>query len=239
MIRMNIVDVMIVLLLIYGGIIGFKKGFTSELISCVGVIAALIIAYLLKNPVSEIFYNFLPFFKFGGIIKGVTVLNILLYEALAFSLIFGILMIVFKVVLLASKIFEKILKATIILGIPSKLLGMLLGVVEYFVIAFVLLFVLSLPVFHFEEVRESELKDKMLTSVPILNTGAKKVIDVANAFVALKDKYKEIDDASSFNLETLDLFLEYKVISVGNVEKLIAKDKLSLDNVETILKKYR
>ena len=46
--------------------------------------------------------KFLPFFNFGGIIKGVTVLNIALYEAIAFILVAGILMAILNSVLFAD-----------------------------------------------------------------------------------------------------------------------------------------
>lgn len=236
---MNIIDIMIILILLYGAVMGFKKGFTSAVISCVGVIAVIVISYLFKNPISQIFYNIFPFFKFGGIIKGATVLNIVLYELLAFGIVFSILMIVFRLVLVTSKIFEKILKYTIILGIPSKLLGMLVGLVESFIIVFMLLFIMSLPIFGAKEIQESKLKDKILTSVPVLDKGAKKVLTVTEKFAGLKEKYQETKDANTFNLETLDLFLEYKVISVQNTEKLIQKGKLSLKGADTVLDKYR
>ncbi len=44
----------------------------------------------------------------------------------------SILTIILKVLTLATNIFEKLLKMTIILGIPSKLLGMVAGFVEGF-----------------------------------------------------------------------------------------------------------
>ena len=49
---MNIVDVIIILILVSGGVLGFKRGFTSELVQSLGFFVAVIIAFLLKNPVS-------------------------------------------------------------------------------------------------------------------------------------------------------------------------------------------
>ena len=58
-------------------------------------------------------------------------------------------------------------------------------------------------------------------------------------FGELKNKYENTDNALEFNRETLDLFLKYDVITVESVDKLIEQDKLKIDDVDTILNKYR
>ena len=97
---MSIVDIVIIIFVLLGAVVGFKQGFTKSLVSCVGVILVTVFAFLLKNPVSEFLMSVSPFFNFGGIIKGVTVLNIALYEVIAFALVFGVLMIVLKILLI-------------------------------------------------------------------------------------------------------------------------------------------
>ena len=103
---MNIIDIGIVIFILFGAVIGFKRGFTKQLIKTVGSILVIIIAFKLKNPVSKILYQTLPFFKFAGVFKGVTTLNILLYEFIAFLLVVSVLGILLRVLLLASSIFE-------------------------------------------------------------------------------------------------------------------------------------
>ena len=140
---MNIVDLIIIILILFGAVIGFKRGFTKSLVSAVGLIAIVIIAFLLKNPVSTVLYEHLPFFQFGGVIKGVTVLNIALYELLAFIIVLAILGIVLKILMIATSIFERILTLTIILGIPSKILGAIIGALEWFILVFIGLYVFN------------------------------------------------------------------------------------------------
>ena len=84
---MNIIDIGIILIIIMGGIVGFKRGFFNQLVSSIGFFVIVVLSFLLKNPLSVFLYEHLPFFKFGGIIKGVTVLNIFLYEIIAFIII--------------------------------------------------------------------------------------------------------------------------------------------------------
>lgn len=236
---MGLVDFIIILSILLGAIVGFKRGFTREVVSLVKIFAIVIFAFLLKNPVSILLYEHLPFFKFGGILKGVTVLNIALYEIIAFFVMAFLISIVFKVLSLVTNIFEKILKMTIILSIPSKIAGAVVGVIESYIWVFIILYVLSFPMFNFPMLNDSTMKSKILDGTPLLSGYIDKTMDVLNEFGTLKSKYESESNATEFNRETLDLFLKYDVITVESVDKLIENDKLKIDNVQEILNKYR
>ena len=237
---MNIVDLIIIILILFGAVIGFKRGFTKSLVSAVGLIAIVIIAFLLKNPVSTVLYEHLPFFQFGGVIKGVTVLNIALYELLAFIIVLAILGIVLKILMIATSIFERILTLTIILGIPSKILGAVIGALEWFILVFIGLYVLNMPVVNVKEIDNSTLAPKILNNTPILSGVIKDTNDVINEFASIKDRYTDKNvDTNEFNKETLELFLKYNVVSVDSVDKLIKDNKLKIDGIDEVLVKYR
>lgn len=237
---MNIVDIIIILIIISGLCLGFKRGLTREIVHFAKFALALVIAFLLKNPLSKLMYEHLPFFEFGGIFKGVTALNIILYEFIAFLLVLGIIMIIFRILLLATAIFEKILNTTVILSLPSKLLGMLVGGIHYYLITFIVLFVVALPFFKLDDaLKDSKLRDPILNKTPILSGLVDKTVNIINEFNELGKKYKTENDNDKFNLETIDLFLKYNIITVDAVETLNSKDKLQIDNLESVLNKYR
>lgn len=236
---MNIFDVAIILLLILGAVIGFKRGFTSELVSSIGFFVIIILAFLLKNPVSVFLYEHLPFFKFAGAIKGVTVLNIALYEVIAFLIVLSILTIILKVLIHVTNLIETVVKFTLILTPISKIGGLIVGIIESYVWVFIILYVISLPVFNIPGLNDSKYKDKILSHTLVLSNITDNSLAVVNEFVDLKEKYQDTTNASQFNRETLDLFLKYEVITVDSVETLIEKDKLKIDNVDEILNKYR
>ena len=236
---MNIVDICILLLLGMGAVLGFKRGFTKSLATSVGFILVIILAFVFKNPVSEFMYQNFPFFNFWGIFKGVTVLNILLYEVIAFLIVLSILTVILKVVIFATSIFEKILNFTIILGIPSKILGMIVGIIEYYVITFVVLFVISLPIFHFDFIEGSNWRNPILNNTPILTNISKETIQVFNEFNGLTEKYKSSTNSKEFNKEALEVFLKYNVITPESVNKLVEKGKLDIEGVKIIIDKYR
>ena len=237
---MEIVDIIILIIILFGAVIGFKRGFTRSLVSALGFIVIAILAFFLKNPLSVLLYENLPFFKFGGILKGVTVLNIALYELLAFVIVLAILGIALKILMVATSVFEKLLKMTIILGIPSKIMGAVVGAVEAFVIVFIVLYVISLPIFNISFVENSKWKNQILNNTPVLSAFSKKTMGVVNEFAGIKEKYEDNNkNAEEFNKEVLDLFLKYDVVKVSSIDKLVEKGKLQINNVEEILMKYR
>ena len=146
---------------------------------------------------------------------------------------------VFKVLALVTNIFEKILKMTIVLSIPSKIAGAVVGVIESYIWVFIVLYILSFPMFNIQVVNESTIRNNILNGTPLLSGYIDQTMDVLNEFGTLKEKYESESNATEFNRETLDLFLKYDVITVESVDKLIEKDKLKIDNVDEILNKYR
>jgi len=236
---MNLFDVIIILLLISGVVAGFKRGFLKELVSFLGVFVVVVFSFLLKNPVSIFLYENLPFFKFAGVIKGVTVLNIALYEIIAFLAVATILTIIFKILLQFTNIFESLLKVTIIFAPISRMGGAIVGFIESFIWTFIILYVMSLPMFSIPQFNESNLKDKILNNTPLLSGFTEQTINAVNEFVELKDKYEATPDAEQFNRETLDLFLKYDVVKVESIDKLVEKNKLQINNIDEILNKYR
>lgn len=236
---MSLVDILIIIFIVVGGVAGFRNGFTKSVVKFLGILAVLILSFILKNPISLLLMNIGPFIPFGGLIKGVTVLNVLLYEVISFSIIFSILMVVLKVLTKTTSIFERILNYTIILGIPSKILGLIFGVLQNYVIVFFVLYFLALPNFsEVSVVNDSMLKDPILRGTPVLSRIGDNSIKVIDEFKDLSKKYKNSKDANEFNLETLDLFLKYDVTSVDTIKSLEESGKLKIDGIDEVLKKY-
>ena len=236
---MNIIDVLVILIVIVMAIIGFKRGLIHSVVSFVGTILVVVLSFVFKNYVSIIMYENLPFFKFNGFFKNISVINILFYEIIAFIIVLIVLEILLKIIIKVSKLIEKILKATIILGIPSKIAGAIFGLFEGYVISFVFLYILSLSIFNVAEMQNSKYRDQILNETPILTDVADDALLLINDYETLKDNYANEEDANKFNLEALDLFLKYKIISVESVDKLVEKNKLQLDDIESVLNKYR
>lgn len=229
---MNVVDILILIIIGLGFLLGFKRGFTRELVSFLGIFVIIVLAFLFKNPVSVYFYNHLPFFTFGGIFKDITVLNILVYEVLAFVVVFIVLLIILKILLKFTKIFEKLLTATIILGIPSKILGGVLGIVQAIVYVFISLYILTLPTINIKEVKDSKVSNIILEKTPILHKICDDSVLVYDEIIKLKDEYETTNNVQEFNQKALNIMIENNVISKENAIKLIEEGKIKNVSVE-------
>lgn len=229
---MNIVDIVILIFLAFGALIGFKKGFTNQLVSLVGIFAIIIFSYLLKNPVSVFLYNNLPFINFGGIFKDITVINILVYEVIAFFVIFVLLTLIFKILLKVTSLFEKVLKWTIILGIPSKILGAILGVIQNLIYVFIVLYILNLPTVEVNIINDSKLGNTILEKTPILTNICDKTLVAFNEIGKLAEEYENTDNVTEFNQKALNLMIKNGVITEDNAKKLIEKGKIKNVTIE-------
>ncbi len=232
----QIMDVVILLCLLSGAVVGFKRGLIKSFVMLIGAIIVIYLSYILKNPVSKFLYNVCPFFQFGGDFEGVTSLNLLLYEGIAFFIIYMILMCILQVLIGISGIIEKFLKFTIILAIPSKLLGAVFGLIESYIFVFIALFLLANVPGTNELFIGSKLTPIITKSTPQLSS-------------MMEDSYKAIDeirnvitkvepDKDKYNRETLNILLKYKVVDKKTVEDLINSGKLEVKEANKVLENY-
>ncbi len=236
---MNIVDAIIILLILMFGVIGFKRGVFESLVTTVGTIIVLILAFYLKNPVASFLCDMFPFFEFWGPFSGLTSLNIVLYQLLAFLIVCVILYALLNALIRMTGVLEKILKCTIILGIPSQLLGAVVGFIEGFVVVFVALFFLNQPAFNIGIVQGSQLKDPILNSTPFLSSIVSDFNQAFTDIYELSHHYEENADKNSFNLETINILLKYNIAEVDFVDHLVRNGKLEITGIDSVLNQYR
>ena len=223
---MNIIDICIILLLIAGYAGGSKNGFSKQLISTVGLLLVLALAYLFKNPISTFMYKYLPFLNIGGKFEGVTSITIIIYEFFAFIVVFSILYIVFKIILKTSSFFEGIITKIPIIGLPSRLLGGLLGVVELYIVIFLILLLFTMPMINIKQIRNSKLTGYILKDTPVLSDYTEDTQKLYKEVYDISLKYKKKPDKEEMNKEIISKLIEYKFITKENVEYLNSKGKI-------------
>ncbi len=235
---MTIVDAVVILFLLLGAVLGFKKGAIRSLVGLVGTIAIVVIAYYLKNPVANLLYDFVPFFDFSGSWQGLVTLNILLYESIAYVLVFVILYSILSLILKLTGLIEKLLTMTIILGIPSKIIGAVLGFLEAVVFSFIVLFVLLQFNGSHEFIKESTVAMSIIDKTPLIgnmvNDTYKAIMDISD----LQDKYADSENKNAYNAEILTIMLNYNVITPETTKELIDSEKLDFVGVENVLNSY-
>ena len=233
---MNIIDIAIILVLLAFGVLGAKRGFFQQIVTTLGFIIVVVLAFYLKNPLAEFLSLHLPFFKFSNAANAGS-FNIMFYQAISFIILVIVLSGLLSILIKVTGLFEKILKATIILGIPSKILGFIAGVLEGFVFVFLALVVLNQPTFKIDVVNDSKLSSKILRKTPILsNISSSMVNTISDIYELIND---DDMDEDTLDLRSIDVMLDHKLIKKNYVEKLIDAKKIDIPNINSVLDKYK
>ena len=237
---MNILDIVIVLILIMSAIIGFKRGAIKEIVSLVGIIVVFIVSFSLKGVLGNVLCKWLPFFNFAGNLEGITVLNILLYQLIAFLIIYSLLFSVYMIVMKISGIVQKIVHMTIILWLPSKLIGAVVAFITGYVMVFVVLLALLIPLKDTDMFRASKFANYIVYDTPILASSSENISTSINEIYTLGEDLSTGEiNKNQANLETMDILLKYKIVSPKTARELLALDKLdSIIGLEKVIEKY-
>ena len=232
---MNIVDTIILIGLFLGVVTGFVRWFYKQTVIFLWTILVVVLAFLIKNPLSTIMYQNLPFFKFGGL----TALNILVYEVIAFIIAVTILTLILAIIIKITSIIEKILKFTVMLALPSKLLGMIVGIIQSIVIMYIILFIMSLPTLKMDFLKDSKYTNVILTKTPIISNITNDIVKSFNEIAELTKIKIDLKDADNTNGKIVDVLLKNNIVTIGNVDNLVESKKISIDNYLELKDKYK
>ena len=237
---MSLLDIVIVLVLAMSAIIGFKRGAIKEIVSLVGIIIVFVVSFSLKGVIGNVLCKWLPFFNFAGNFEGVTVLNILLYQLLAFLIIYSLLFSVYMIVLKVSGVVQKLVHMTVILWLPSKLIGAVVAFVTGYVMVFVVLLALLIPLKNTDFFLESKFANYIVYDTPILAGSAENISTSINEVYTLgEDLSKGEISKNEANVKTMDVLLKYKIVSPKTARQLVVLDKLDgITGLEKVIEKY-
>ena len=223
---MNIVDLIIIIILLVGGLIGAKNGFFKQTITLVGTIFCFIMAWALKSRIGAFLSLHLPFFNFDGPFTGLTSLNIIMYELIGFLILLAVFSSILGILIKITGLFEKFLKMTVILAIPSKILGFILGIIETYIIIFACLLFLKQPAVNLEIINESKLTPLIVNTSPVLSNVAKNINNSIKDIYKITEDYIENKNENDINNKIVNNLLENNVIKEEYLTKLIEKDKI-------------
>lgn len=237
---MNILDIVIALVLIMSAIIGFKRGAIKEVVSLVGIIIVFILAFSLKGVLGNVLCKWLPFFNFAGNLEGVTVLNILLYQLIAFLIIYSLLFSVYMIVVKISGVVQKLVHMTIILWLPSKVIGAVVAFITGYVMVFVVLLALLIPLKDTDIFKNSKFANYIVYDTPILASSSENISTSINEIYELGEDLSKGDiSKNEANVKTMDILLKYKVVSAETARELVVLDKLDdISGLDKVIEKY-
>jgi uncharacterized membrane protein required for colicin V production len=223
-----IVDVLIVVFLIGGIIVGYKKGFFENTVRLIGSIIALLGAYLLKNPLSVYLYTKLPFFKLPGVLEGVSSINIICYELISFIIVWILISIVLAILAKIFKIEKLTMTLVTKLRIPNKVLGVIVGFIESYLFVYFAVMICMFVANLYDFKMEDRLANYVFET-PVLHEIFGPTYSALTDITLLAQKYENINDKMAFNAEAVEILIKYDLVSEENVELLIEQGKIQLE----------
>ena len=232
----GLVDLIIIIVIALGAIVGFKNGIIKEGTKFIGFFAIVLISFLLKDTLTVALYENLPFFNFFGLIKGLDAINILFYQLISFLVIFLALLFLLKVLVVITGLVELLVKMTVFLSLPSKILGAIVGAIEFYIYIFIILYVLNMPFFNLTYINDSIFGNKILNDTPVLSD---LVNDTVSVYSDVWNIVKNKDNKNNKEINTLVLvsLLDHKLITLDSAKKLVKANKIII-NDESILDNY-
>ena len=178
----------------------------------------------------------LPFFELDGFVT----LNIFIYQFLAFIIVFAIMMSIYEFSLRVSKFLQKVVNATIILWLPSKILGGVVSLLKGYLILFIVFMFLMIPFGNYDIFKNSTCVQYMLHKTPVLSSYANSFVEPFQEVITLSDNVsKKKISINKANLDALDIMLKYSVVDKHTVEGLIEVEKLNtVENIDSVLSNY-
>lgn len=228
---MNIVDAVVLLALLAGAVIGFKKGFIKTMVSLIGTIVVIILSFKLKEPIADFMFKYLPFFDFSGTYEGLTVLNILIYDTIAFLLVYVFLSAILGIIINITGLIEKLLNVTIILGAFSKFLGAIAGLLEMIAFVYIVLFALVQFNVTSEYVLQSKVGSTILNNTPVLSHVTAETVVAIEEIYELQKQYADGHNNQKYNQEALMILIRYEIISAQKAQELIDSNKLNVGDL--------
>ena len=225
-----VMNAIIIAFLIAGLIVGFMRGFVETSVGFLEFLLVVFVAFVLKNPISVFFYTKFPFFDFD-----VQVMNILLYEVIAFIVICIILGIILIIVNKFIRIIERIFNFIIGIGIPTGVLGAIISFLEFYFVLYFFIFI----VFWFSSITgrpiDDSLANKIFYNTPVLKDTAGPVLQ---SFIDIADIAYKNEDKKVVDYKSLDVLLKYEVISCDNAKLLVDNNKLKINGSRELIAKY-
>ena len=228
---MKISEIVIIIIILLGALIGFKKGAIKEIFELVGTISIIIIAYLLKGYLASLLIKLLPFFNFKGYV-GLYSINFLIYDVISFIIIFVLLYCILNILINLAGFIDKLINLSVIFALPSKIIGLVLGMVNALVFVFLLCYI-AMQIPHTQKyVMESKVSTSILERTPIVNVVCIKGILVGeDVYNKLSNYSFKEEDTQDMNLQIATSVAKYGLVDKTLIQEAINAGKLNLEHV--------
>ena len=144
------------------------------------------------------------------------------------------------IVVKISGIVQKIVHMTVILWLPSKLIGAVVAFITGYVMVFVVLLALLIPLKDTDIFKNSKFANYIVYDTPILASSSANISTSINEIYELGEDLSKGDiSKNEANVKTMDILLKYKVVSAETARELVVLDKLDgISGLDKVIEKY-
>lgn len=230
---MSFIDYGVIIILLCSIIIGYKNGVVKTTISLLAVVLSAFLAYQFKGVVANFLISVLPFVSFRGMFEGLTSMTILFYHGAAFLVIFIVIYNLLSILIILAGFIDKLLKMTVILYLPDKILGGVVGFIKGTMISFVLIFVMVQLPYTQEYIINSTYGYQILNRTPIIRNLLAETTVVSTEISNLVLDADTEDSNYIYRTETaiMQVFIKYGLITLDTAQSLVDNGKLELEGV--------
>lgn len=228
-----IISLIVILVFVSDVINGYKKGFLGTAIKLFKSVVALVFAYLFKGKLATYLSIHLPFFNLQGLFKGLDIVNVLIYELIAFVAIFAVVSLILKIIIDLFNIEERLFSLIVQLGIPNNLIGGIFGGLKSIVVIY---FVLSIftAVANFVNIDTGNSLGEYVLNIPVLKNSFGGTLDSLDEISELAVEYKNTQDKGVINGDAISILLENGILTEEQLSVLIESGKVeySMDEID-------
>ncbi len=224
---MGVVDLIIILVFIYGIYSGWQSGFLKMISNFIILLITTLIAGKLSDIMFGFLYKFLPFFNFSGKTEGLKSVNIIVWKIILYILIFSIILTLIESLLSRFKIKEKIADSMINVNIIGKIFGSILSIPLVFTLVFNAILILLIPFLNFEMLTDSKGANMVMTKTPILANANRNLYNNQTFIInRINKKDNTIKGYKKVNKDIVKNMLDTNLVSKEIIDTLEDNNKL-------------
>lgn len=232
------IDAAVIIFIIIGALKGWKFGGITSALSLVATIFIFVAAFYIKDYLAPLMYMNLPFVKFAGVFEGVSSLNIMLYQVLAFIIAIIGLLIVLAILVKITKFLDKLVNWTLILALPNKILGLVFGALQYNIIVYFILFIVLQIPYTSQYVKDSKAGSGIIDNTPVLSQVTEELHNTYNEVYEVCKKGADTTDKDEVNRLAVEVMMKHNVVTFDEVKELRNQRKIEGPKIDEMITEY-
>lgn len=224
---MGIIDIIIIVILLFGIYFGYKKGLLKQFTDFLILFISSFVSGRLSDILVAKLYNVVPFFNFFGKSEGLKSINIIFWKLILYLILIVIIILVLRLLINKTNLQSKILDSMVETTFSSKILGMVISIPLMIVFLFDIIILLSSPNFNLVCIYNSKVAYTIMTKNPIL--GRQNINLYANERYIIKrinEDDNNVENYKIINNDIINNFLKTKLVSKETVNDLENRNKL-------------